>query len=154
DVATQTAAEAVPRLAPGRDDERGCLLAVEGAEALVRGARLPEVDRFADHLEHRQLVLHFGCDTDRQMAPPGSLDRTPVDRPALRRHRAQVPNMAVGLSSLDKPGCEYSAPPNGGLSTLLSILSGSISPGLPSRADDSGQQREPILRADPSLAER
>ena len=45
DVAAQAAAEAVPRLARRGDHERGRLLAVEGAEALVGGAGLLQGDR-------------------------------------------------------------------------------------------------------------
>ena len=71
DVASKAAAEAMPALARWRDDERRCLLAVERAEPLVGAPCLLQADRFADDLDDRQLVLHFGCDTDRQIAPPG-----------------------------------------------------------------------------------
>src|SRR5689334_20319604 len=67
DVAAESAAKAMPGLAGGRDDERRCLLAVERAEPLVGGPRLLEADRLADHIDDGQLVLHFGCNADRQM---------------------------------------------------------------------------------------
>ncbi len=71
DVASKAAAEAVPGVASWGDDERRCLLAVERAEALVGAPCLLQADGLADDLDDRQLVLHFGCDTDRQTAPPG-----------------------------------------------------------------------------------
>ncbi|MBI3748128.1 MAG: hypothetical protein HY262_04700 [Chloroflexi bacterium] len=71
DVAAQTAAEAVPALALRGDHEGRCLLAVERAETLVGRARLLQADRFPDHVDDGQPALHFGCDTDRQTAPPG-----------------------------------------------------------------------------------
>ncbi len=104
DVAAQAAAEAVPVLAGRGDDERGCLLTVEGAQALVGGARLLERHRLADDLDDRQLALDLRRDSDRQMAPPGS---HPTGRPATPdrpvRPPRQAPDMTVGLSSLDKP---------------------------------------------------
>ncbi len=72
DVATKAAAEAVPALPRGSDDERRCLLAVERTEALVGRARLLQADRLADDVDDGQSGLHFGCDTDRQTAPPGA----------------------------------------------------------------------------------
>ena len=72
DVAAQPASEAVPAVTPGGDDERRCLLAVERTQSLVGRARLLQADGLADDLDDRQLVLDLGCDTDRQMAPPGA----------------------------------------------------------------------------------
>jgi hypothetical protein len=71
DVASEATTEAVPAVTSRGDDERRCLLAVERTEPLVGAARLLQADRLADDLDDRQLVLHFGCDTDRQTAPPG-----------------------------------------------------------------------------------
>ena len=105
DVAAQPAAEAMPALPDWGDDERRCLLAVERTEALVGGARLLQYHCLADDLDDRQLALDFGCDTDRQMAPPAlganqnALPRQ-IRSPVPYR---QEPDMTVGLSSLDKP---------------------------------------------------
>ena len=105
DVAAQAAAEAVPALAGRGDDERRRLLAVERAQALVGGSRLLQRDGLADHVDDRQLALDFGSDADRQTL-------TPSRRSSRRRFHLlppmptarTVPDMAVGLSSLDKPG--------------------------------------------------
>ena len=120
DVAAQPAAEAVPRLAAGCDHERRCLLAVEGAQALVGGASLLQRDRFADDIDDRQLALDLGSDADRQIhsfAPRTSRCRS-VHVPGSSR---QDPNTPVGLSSLDKPGRPRLCPDEGDLSTPLSI---------------------------------
>ena len=57
DVAALAAAEAVPRLARGRDHERRGLLPVERAEPLERGAGLLQLDRLADELDEVRPVL-------------------------------------------------------------------------------------------------
>jgi hypothetical protein len=56
------APEAVPRLSLGGHDERGRLLPVEGAEALVDGAGSLEGDGFADELDDGDLRLDLGDD--------------------------------------------------------------------------------------------
>ena len=76
DVAALAAAEALPGVADGRHGERGRLLAVERAQALVRGPGLLQLDRLADDVDDAELALDFGCDADRQTAPPRS-DRAP-----------------------------------------------------------------------------
>ena len=105
DVPTEPAPEAVPALTDGGDHERRGLLAMERTEALVGGARLLECDRLADDLDDRQLALDFGCDTDRQMAPPArGTDQNALPRPIRSPSPyRQEPDMTVGLSSLDKP---------------------------------------------------
>ena len=70
DVAALAAAEALPRFAAGRHRERRRLLAVERAQALVRGPGLLQLDRLADDVDDAELALDFGCDADRQIAPP------------------------------------------------------------------------------------
>src|SRR3954471_4713513 len=59
DVPAEAAPEAVPRLAGRGDDERGRLLPVEGAQALVRGSRLLQRDGLADDVDDPQLALDF-----------------------------------------------------------------------------------------------
>ena len=71
DVATQATAEAVPALAGRGDHERRRLLAVEGAQPLVGGARLLEGHGLADHVDDRQLALDLGCRADRQTRSSG-----------------------------------------------------------------------------------
>ena len=89
-VAALLAAEAFPGVAARGDRERRRLLAVEGAQALEGRARLLQLDRLADHVEDVQPTL----DLCRNAAC--RLDRLP--------HRGrEVPDMTVGLSSLDKP---------------------------------------------------
>ncbi len=66
DVAALAAAEAVPALARGRDDEARRLLRVERAQSLERGARLLQLDGLPDDVEDGQLGLDFGCDADCQ----------------------------------------------------------------------------------------
>ena len=66
DVTTEPTAEAMPRLARRGDDERGRLLTVERAQALVGGSRLLQRDRFADDLDDGQLALDLGSRADRQ----------------------------------------------------------------------------------------
>ena len=63
DVAAEAAAEALPGIAGGRDRERGCLLAMERAQALVGGARLLELNGLADDVDNVQPALDFGCDS-------------------------------------------------------------------------------------------
>ena len=105
DVAAEPAAEALPALAGGRDDEARGLLAVERAQALERRARLLERDRLPDHVRDLEPTLHFSGDTDGRAAPPGSWFRVlPVD--AERRHPLLLPDMTRGLSRLDKPYLE------------------------------------------------
>ena len=57
DVAAQPAAEALPGLASGGDDERGRLLPVEGAEALVAGPGLLERHLLADEVDDVDAAL-------------------------------------------------------------------------------------------------
>ena len=105
DVAALAAAEAVPRLANGGDHERRRLLAVEGAQPLVRGARLLEGDALADDVDDRQLALDLGSDADRQtpLLTPAADQAMPFRScPPTTR---MVPDTPVGLSSLDKPYC-------------------------------------------------
>ena len=64
DVPSPAAAEALPRLARGRDGEGRRLLAVERAQALVRGARLAQLDGLADQLDQAELLLYFCGDAD------------------------------------------------------------------------------------------
>ena len=59
DVAAAAAAEALPALARGRDRERRRLLAVERAQALVRGARLAQLHGLADQIDEVDLLLDF-----------------------------------------------------------------------------------------------
>ena len=73
-----------------------------------------ELHRLADDVDDRQLALHFGCDTDRQTAPPG-----------LAASR-QDPDMTVGLSSLDKPDWSVFCAFGGPFVKTLSIPQGSI----------------------------
>ena len=96
DVATEPAPEALPALAHGGNDERGSLLAVEGAQPLERRPRLLQRHRLADDVDDRELALDFGCNADCQ---------TPTSGPAppLRRGLTPMPNMTEGLSSLDRP---------------------------------------------------
>ena len=54
DVAVLSAAEAVPRLALGRDDEGRCLLGVERAEALLDRSRTLERNGLADDVGDRE----------------------------------------------------------------------------------------------------
>src|SRR4029079_130296 len=75
---------------------------VEGAQPLERGSRLLEGDGLADDIDDRQLALDFGSGADRQTRAP--LVRDPDPFRLLRVPPAWDPNMAVGLSSLDKPG--------------------------------------------------
>ncbi len=69
DVPALAAAEAVPRLPRGRDDEAGRLLRVERAEALERGAGFPELHGLPDDVDDRELALDFRGDPDGQPAP-------------------------------------------------------------------------------------
>ena len=62
DVAVLAAAEAVPGLALGGDDEGRRLLGVEGAEALEDGAGTLERDGLADDVGDRKLRLDLGDD--------------------------------------------------------------------------------------------
>ena len=72
DVAALAAAEALPGVAGRGDGERRGLLAVEWAEALERRPGLLQLDGLADDVDHAQLALHLGSDTDRQdVLPPG-----------------------------------------------------------------------------------
>src|SRR5262249_14712854 len=70
DVAALAAAEALPGVARGRDRERWRLLAVEGAQALVRRAGLLQLDGSADAVADAHLVLDLGRAAARQTAPP------------------------------------------------------------------------------------
>ncbi len=62
DVATLAAAEAVPRLAVGADDERRRLLRVERAQALEGGACPLESNRLANEVGNRNLRFDLGSD--------------------------------------------------------------------------------------------
>ena len=66
DVAVLAAAEAVPRVAGGRDDEARGLLAVERAQALEGRPGLLELDGLAHHVRDGEPALDLGDDTDGQ----------------------------------------------------------------------------------------
>ena len=60
DVAPLPAAEALPRFAPRGDDERGGLLAMEGAEPLQGRTSLAQHHRLADDVGHGESTLDLG----------------------------------------------------------------------------------------------
>jgi hypothetical protein len=83
DVTALAAPEALPGVTSGRDGERGGLLAMKRAEALVRGPGLLELNGLADDVDDTELALDLGCDADRQTdLPPGTRSR-PSTQPAL-----------------------------------------------------------------------
>ncbi len=143
DVPSLATAEAVPRLAGGRDDEGRRLLTVERAQALEGGAGLLQLHGLADDLDDREPVLHFSGDADGQ-----PISRTPLAgaRPTRRRRAGRrrprppreatwpiaeaghlrVPEMARGVSRLDTPSRTDSAPGGPRLSRGLSIPQGGM----------------------------
>src|SRR4029078_3661024 len=66
DVAALATAEALPPAACGSDRERGGLLAVEGAEALVRRAGLLQLDRLAHRSATPRLAFVLGAQATAQ----------------------------------------------------------------------------------------
>jgi len=64
----------MPGFTARSDHERRRFLAVERAQALVGRPGLLQLDRLADDVDDTELALDFGCDADRQIAPPRSPD--------------------------------------------------------------------------------
>ena len=104
DVAVLATAEAVPRVADGRHDEAGRLLAMEGAQPLEGGPRLLQLDRLPHHVRDGEPALDLGHDADAQGHPfriPAAGDGS--DRKWLE-----------DLSSLDRPPAAEGTPGQGG----------------------------------------
>ncbi len=107
DVAAEATAEALPGVAARGHGERGCLLAVERAEPLEGRARLLQLHRLADHIDDVQPALDFACDPacrdPRLRCPPQFCTRQNAARFQPSQPDRDLSDMAVGLSSLDKP---------------------------------------------------
>ena len=107
DVAALAAPEALPGIAGRGNRERRSLLAVEGAETLVRRASLLQLDRLANDVDDAELVLDLGSNADRQTDLPTRASARASGAPDLRAPRVLVrldhPDTVRGLSSLDKP---------------------------------------------------